>query len=89
MIETQPAAPALRRRREIEFLSRELIQQARDLLTTVAGMAPADLAALDDSLAEGTPMRLIADRLDSTRLCFELLREEIGTGKAHRSRPIG
>ena len=77
MIETKRVTPAIRRRREIEFLSRELIQHARDLMTAVVGLVPNELAASSVDLTEGTPMRCVADRLDETRLCFELLREEL------------
>ena len=36
---------AMRRRREIEFLARELFRQAQDLVTAVGDLVPAELAA--------------------------------------------
>ena len=69
---------AMRRRREIEFLSRELYRQAEELLTAVGDLVPAELASGGGELAEGTPMRAVADRLDEALLCFDLLQQELG-----------
>ena len=69
---------ATRRRREIEFLARELFRQAQDLMTAVGDLVPAELAAGDGTLAEGTPLRAVADRLDESILCFDLLQQELG-----------
>lgn len=69
---------AMRRRREIEFLARELFRQSQDLMTAVGDLVPAELAAGDGSLADGTPLRAVADRLDEAILCFDLLQQELG-----------
>jgi hypothetical protein len=69
---------AMRRRREIDFLARELFRQAQDLMTAVGDLVPAELAAGGGELAEGTPMRAVADRLDEALLCFDLLQQELG-----------
>jgi hypothetical protein len=69
---------AMRRRREIEFLARELFRQAQDLMTAVGDLVPAELAAGDGELADGTPLRAVADRLDDAMQCFNLLQEELG-----------
>ena len=62
---------------EIEFL-RELYRQAQDLLTAVGDLVLAELAAGNGELAEGTPLRAVADRLDEALLCFDLLQQELG-----------
>lgn len=67
-----------RRRREIEFLARELYRQTQDLLTSVGDLVPAELAAGSGALAEGTPLRSVADRFDEALLCFNLLQQELG-----------
>jgi hypothetical protein len=69
---------AMRRRREIDFLARELFRQAQDLMTAVGDLVPAELASGGGELAEGTPMRAVADRLDEALLCFDLLQQELG-----------
>lgn len=69
---------AMRRRREIEFLARELYRQAQDLLTAVGDLVPAELAGGGGELAEGTPLRAVADRFDEALLCFNLLQQELG-----------
>jgi hypothetical protein len=69
---------AMRRRREIEFLSRELYRQAEELLTAVGDLVPAELAGGGGELAEGTALRAVADRLDEALLCFDLLQQELG-----------
>jgi hypothetical protein len=69
---------AMRRKREIEFLARELFRQAQDLVTAVGDLVPAELAAGDGELADGTPLRAVADRFDEALLCFDLLQEELG-----------
>ena len=68
----------MRRRREIEFLARELFGQAQGLLTAVGDLVPAELAAGDGELAEGSPLRAVADQLDNAILCFNLLQHELG-----------
>jgi hypothetical protein len=69
---------AKRRRREIEFLARELFRQAQDLMTAVGDLVPAELATGGGELAEGSPLRAVADRLDDAMQCFNLLQEELG-----------
>ena len=69
---------AVRRRREIEFLARELFGQAERLLTAVGDLVPAELAAGGGELADGTPLRAVAEQLDDALLCFDLLQEELG-----------
>jgi hypothetical protein len=76
-------AMAVRRRREIEFLARELFAQAQGLLTAVGDLVPAELAAGAGDLAPHpsggpAPLRAVAERLDDTLRCFDLLQEEIG-----------
>ena len=69
---------AMRRRREIEFLARELFRQAQDLVTAVGDLVPAELAAGGGELDAGTPLRAVADQFDDALLCFNLLQEELG-----------
>ena len=69
---------AMRRRREIEFLARELFGQAQGLLTAVGDLVPAELAAGGGELADGAPLRSVADQLDDALLCFDLLQQELG-----------
>jgi hypothetical protein len=69
---------AVRRRREIEFLARELFGQAQALMTAVGDLVPAELAAGVGDLADGAPLRSVADQLDDAMLCFDLLQEELG-----------
>jgi hypothetical protein len=69
---------AMRRRREIEFLARELFRQAQGLLTAVGDLVPAELAAGDGELADGSPLRSVAGQLDDALLCFNLLQQELG-----------
>jgi hypothetical protein len=69
---------AIRRRREIEFLSRELFTQAQVLMTAVGDLVPAELASGGGELIDGTPLRAVADRLEESLLCFNLLQEELG-----------
>ena len=71
-------AMAVRRRREIEFLARDLFAQAQGLMTAVGDLVPAELAGGGGELAAGTPMRAVADRLDEALLCFDLLQQELG-----------
>jgi hypothetical protein len=76
-------AMAVRRRREIEFLARELFAQAQALMTAVGDLVPAELAAGDGDLAPHswggpTPLRAVAEQLDEALLCFDLLQEELG-----------
>ena len=68
----------MRRRREIEFLARELFRQSQDLMTAIGDLVPAELAAGGGELADGTPLRAVADRLDDAMQCFNLLQEELG-----------
>jgi hypothetical protein len=68
----------MRRRREIEFLARELFGQAQGLLTAVGDLVPAELAAGDGELADGSPLQAVAERLDDALLCFDLLQQELG-----------
>jgi hypothetical protein len=69
---------AMRRRREIEFLARELFGQAQALMTAIGDLVPAELAAGVGDLADGAPLRSVADQLDDAMLCFDLLQEELG-----------
>jgi hypothetical protein len=69
---------AVRRRREIEFLARELFGQAQALMTAVGDLVPAELAAGVGDLADGAPLRSVAEQLDDAMLCFDLLQEELG-----------
>jgi hypothetical protein len=69
---------AVRRRREIEFLARELFGQAQGLVTAIGDLVPAELAAGGGELADGAPLRAVADQLDDALLCFDLLQEELG-----------
>jgi hypothetical protein len=69
---------AMRRRREIEFLARELFKRAQEVLTAVGDLVPAELAAGTGELADGTPLLAVAEQLDGTLLCFNLLQEELG-----------
>ena len=69
---------AMRRRREIEFLARELFGQAQGLLTAVGDLVPAELAARDGELADGSPLRAVADQLENALVCFNLLQQELG-----------
>jgi hypothetical protein len=69
---------AMRRRREIEFLARELFRQAQGLLTAVGDLVPAELAAGGGELADGSPLRSVAEQLDDALLCFNLLQQELG-----------
>jgi hypothetical protein len=78
MNEGKTTTMATRQRREVEFLARELFRQAQDLLATVGDVVPSELAAAGGGLADGTPLRAVADRLDETLLCFNLLQEELG-----------
>ncbi len=76
-------AMAVRRRREIELLARDLFAQAQGLMTAVGDLVPADLAAGVGDLAPHpsggpTPLRAVAERLDDALLCFDLLQEELG-----------
>lgn len=67
-----------RRRREIEFLARDLYRQVQDLLTSVGDLVPAELSAGRGGLVEGTPLNAVAERLDDAAVCFRLLQEELG-----------
>jgi hypothetical protein len=71
-------AMAVRRRREIEFLARDLFAQAQGLMMAVGDLVPAELAGSDGELADGTPLRAVAEQLDDALLCFDLLQEELG-----------
>ena len=69
---------AMRRRREIAFLARGLFGQAQELMAAVGDLVPAELAAGSGELADGSPLRAVADRLDDALLYFNLLQEELG-----------
>jgi len=69
---------AVRRRREIEFLARELFVRAQDLMAAVGDLVPAELAAGSGDLTDGAPLRAVAEQLDDALLCFDLLQEELG-----------
>jgi hypothetical protein len=76
-------AMAMRRRREIELLARDLFAQAQGLMTAVGDLVPAELAAGTGDLAPRPsggpiPLRAVAERLDDALLCFDLLQEELG-----------
>jgi hypothetical protein len=75
---TETMTMAMRRRREIEFLARDLFGQAQALMTAIGDLVPAELAAGAGDLADGAPLRSVADQLDDAMLCFDLLQEELG-----------
>jgi hypothetical protein len=77
---------ATRRRREIEFLARELYQQARGVLDAVGDLVPAELASGDGELAGGRPLGAVAERVDDVLRCFDLLQEELGLPAGRESR---
>jgi hypothetical protein len=79
-------AMAVRRRREIEFLARDLFAQAQGLMTAVGDLVPAELAGSDGELVDGTPLRAVAEQLDGALLCFDLLQEELGLPAGARPR---
>ncbi len=68
----------MRRRREVEFLARELYRQAQELLTAIGDLVPAELATSDGTLSDGSPLGTVADRLDELMLCFDLVQQELG-----------
>ncbi len=68
----------MRRRREVEFLARELYRQAQELLTAIGDLVPAELATGDGTLSDGSPLGTVADRLDELMLCFDLVQQELG-----------
>ena len=83
---------AVRRRREIEFLSRGLFGQVQGLVTAVGDLVPAELAAGDGGLADGAPLRAVAEQLDDALRCFDLLQEELGLlagGQPRHGRLLG
>ena len=47
-------------------------------MAAVGDLVPAELAGRDGQLAAGTPIRAVADRIDDTLLCFDLLQDELG-----------
>ena len=69
---------AVRRRREIEFLARDLFGQAQGLVAAVGDLVPAELAAAGGEPADGSPLHAVARQLDDALLCFDLLQEELG-----------
>jgi hypothetical protein len=69
---------AMRRRREIAFLARGLFGQVQELMSAVGDLVPAELATGSGELADGSPLRTVADRLDDALLYFNLLQEELG-----------
>ncbi len=69
---------AVRRRREIEFLARDLFAQAQALMTVIGDLVPAELVAGGGELADGSPLRAVAQQLDDALTCFDLLQEELG-----------
>lgn len=71
-------AMAVRRRREIEFLARDLFAQAQGLMAAAGDLVPAELAGSDGELADESPLRAVAEQLDGAMLCFDLLQEELG-----------
>lgn len=75
---TETMTTTMRRRREVEFLARELYRQAQDLLTAIGDLVPAELAAGDGTLSDGLPLSAIACRLDDLMLCFDLVQQELG-----------
>jgi hypothetical protein len=86
---TETMTMAVRRRREIEFLARDLFGQAQALMTAIGDLVPAELAAGGGDLADGAPLRSVAEQLDDAMLCFDLLQEELGlpAGAGPRFRP--
>jgi hypothetical protein len=75
---TMTTTMAARRRKEIAFLSRDLFGRMQDLAAAVGDLVPSELADGDGALADGDPLRSIADQLDEALLCFDLLQEELG-----------
>jgi hypothetical protein len=69
---------AARRRREIEFLARDLYGQAQGLMAAIGDLVPAELSSGGGELADGAPLRAVAEQLDDALLCFDLLQEELG-----------
>ena len=69
---------AARRRREIEYLARELYRQAQGVLSAVGDLVPAELAVGAGELAVGTPLAAVAEQLDDALRYFNLLQEELG-----------
>ena len=67
-----------RRRREIEFLARELDQQVQGVLSAVGDLVPAELAAGAGEREGNGALRAVAERLDDALTCFGLLQEELG-----------
>jgi hypothetical protein len=85
--ETTRATPtAARRRREIEFLARELFHQIQVVLTAAGDLVPAELAAGDGELAAGTPLGAVAQQLDDALRYFDLLQEELGLSDGREPR---
>jgi hypothetical protein len=75
---TETMTMAVRRRREIEFLARDLFGQAQALIAAIGDLVPAELAAGVGDLADGAPLRSVAEQFDDALLCFDLLQEELG-----------
>ncbi len=69
------AMMAVRRRREIEFLARELYSQAQGLMTAIGDLVPAELASGGGELVDGAPLRAVAEQLDD---CAFVLRPAAG-----------
>jgi hypothetical protein len=67
-----------RRYREIQFLARELFQQAEAVLNAIGDLVPAELAAGAGELGDNPPLKAVAERLDDALVCFGLLQEELG-----------
>ena len=76
---------AMRRRREIEFLARTC-SAVQALMTAIGDLVPAELSAGGGELADGAPLRSVADQLDDAMLCFDLLQEELGLPAGSGSR---
>ncbi len=47
-------------------------------MNAVGDLVPAELAAGGGELADGSPLRVVAEQLDDALLCFNLLQQELG-----------
>jgi hypothetical protein len=72
------ASAEVRRRREIEFLARDLFNHVQDVVTAAGNLIPAQLAAGDGELDQCAPLCELAHALDDTLTLFDLLQEELG-----------
>jgi hypothetical protein len=80
------ASAEVRRRREIEFLARDLFNHVQDVVAAVGNLVPAQLAAGDGDLDDCAPLQVLAQELDDTLTLFDLLQEELGLPPGHEPR---